>query len=69
MKSETKRKIALAFVLLTVLFMTTTTAGCIGQAPETTIESEQEVGGAVSNISSGVDNLGSILEDIEQSIG
>ena len=56
-------------LVLALLVPVTFAAGCIGQAPPTTIESEDEVGERVTDISSDVEDIGSILDDIDTSLG
>lgn len=50
-------------LLLSVIFI----SGCV--QPATTIKSEREVGEAVTNISSDVDDVSQILNDIDRKLG
>lgn len=52
------------FLLLSAVF----TAGCIG-GPSSTIKSEREVGEAVTNISSDVEDVSRTLADIDRKFG
>lgn len=67
MKKE-KRKI-LAFVMVFLaLFSIALISGCV-QQPTTTIKNEQQVGEAVTNISQNIEDVSSILTDIDKKLG
>ncbi len=56
------KKIILMLLLLAVTF----TLGCVQQ---TTIKNQEDVSNAVTNISTGTEKIGSILEDIDKKLG
>lgn len=59
--------ILIAILLVSVIFV----SGCVSQdaAPTNTIKSEQQVGEAVTDISNDVDDVSSILTDIDKKLG
>lgn len=58
-----KRIILVLMLLLAVTFV----CGCVSSG--TTIKSQEEASGAVTNVSEGVEKIGEILEGIDKKIG
>ncbi len=64
-----KRKILAILLISLALFSVALTAGCVQQSGQTTIKSEQQVGEAVTNISENVQDVSTILNDIDSKLG
>ena len=63
MRQKTKAVVMILILLASVMFI----SGCTQQ--ESGVKSTDDVSRVVTNISSGVQNVGSVLEDIDQSLG
>lgn len=61
-----KREILVFVMIFLALFSVALTAGCVQQSA---IKSEQQVGEAVTNISQNVEDVSSILTDIDKKLG
>lgn len=63
---DTRKIITIVFTFL-LIFSIVFISGCV--QPATTIKSEREVGEAVTNISSDVEDVSQILNDIDRKLG
>lgn len=64
-----ERKIlAIVFIFL-ALFSVALTAGCVQQQAQTSIKNEEQVGQAVTNISDNINDVSTILTDIDKKLG
>lgn len=66
--TDAKRKNICLIVMAVVLFAMVFVSGCVEQQ-KTSIKSEQQVGEAVTNISQNIEDVSSILTDIDKKLG
>ena len=67
MTNENRRNICLIVIAL-LLFSMVFVSGCVEQQ-RTSIKNEQQVGEAVTNISQNIEDVSSILTDIDKKLG
>ena len=67
MTNENKKNICLIVIAL-LLFSMVFVSGCVEQQ-RTSIKNEQQVGEAVTNISQNIEDVSSILTDIDKKLG